>query len=189
MTSAKTDQISVERQALKDAAEHVSKIHWPEPQAAGWSARLAGVVSGSKSTGVTRKDAIDAYLLVLASSDDPTRRLVSDAETQLRAADAMANAAEDAAFAQRPSMSDVAIVEAAIGDLREARDIYIASAKVVAATDAEKDAIVAALKTDYARAITEIGQAADLIADRVASDRTRTIAQPRASGANYFGSL
>ena len=181
--------VSAEREALKDAAAAVATTHWPEPEPVTWTARVTGIVSGGKSQGASRKDALDFYLISLRQADNPEAMLTAHAQAQLQAADALANAAESAAFARRPSMSDVAIVEAAIGDLRKSRDIYIASAKEVTENDARKDALVAGLKTDYSRAIKEIGAAADLIADRVASDRTRTIAQPRVQPSNFTGSL
>ena len=176
---------SAERDALKSAAADVSAAQWPKPSSVSLGERLTGVIAVSDER-VTKKDAIAHYVVALNGAGDPQAKLLSDAERQLQAADRLIRAAENAADAVRPAMSDVAIVESVISDLRQARDIYLASLEEIAVEDTSDTR--RAIKADFNRSIAEIGRAADVLADRVANDRTRTMAQPR-SQSNFMGSL
>lgn|GEM_PF-5479273 len=189
MNNGAAKTISVERDALKTAADEVADVSWPKPQATSMSERLTGIVAGPKKERITKKQAIAAYVAVLAETTDPQVTLIEDAESQLRAADLLIVAAEDAASATRPAMSDVAIVEGAISELRQAKEIYIASLDLIAADDSDRQQLKRGLKADFNRAISEIGAAADVLADRVTEDRTRTIAQPATERLNFSGSL
>ncbi|MEO0880549.1 MAG: hypothetical protein AAFY22_12665, partial [Pseudomonadota bacterium] len=84
-----------------------------------------------------------------------------------------------------PSMKDVATVEAAIGFLRQSRDIYLASLNDIIADRETRLASAKLLRADFNAVIREIGAAADVIADRVAADRTQTFAQPKVRS-NFF---
>ena len=181
--------VSAERDALKTAAAEVADVSWPKPQAASMSERLTGIVAGPKKERITKKQAIEIYVASLEQTPNPQAALIEDAEIQLRAADVLTAAAEDAATATRPAMADVAIVEGAISELRQAKEIYLASLDLVAADDPAVDNVKRGLKTDFNRAIKEIGAAADVLADRVAEDRTKTMAQPTVGRMNFSGSL
>ena len=179
-----------EREALKNAATAVSDTPWPQPSSTSFAARMIGFVGDKSEKRFSKQDAIDAYVVSLTSGQDPKSILVADAETQLRAADRLTQAAMNASEAIRPSMKDVAIAESAIGSLREARDIYLASLSRldVSAEDAKETGRF--IKSDFQRAIQEIGDAADILADRVAADRTKTLAEPTNQFYNNFnGSL
>ena len=189
MNSDAARVVSAERDALKTAAADVADVNWPKPQAASMSERLTGIVAGPKKERVTKKQAIEVYVAALETAPDPQAVLIEHAETQLRAADVLIAAAEDAATATRPAMADVAIVEGAISELRQSKEIYLASLDLVAGDDPAVKNVKRGLKTDFNRAIREIGAAADVLADRVARDRTETMAQPTAGRMNFSGSL
>ena len=99
--------------------------------------RLTGIVTGPQKERITKDQAVEVYVAVLEKSGDPQAALLADAETQLRAADVLTAAATSAASAVRPVMADVAIVEGAMGELRQAREIYLAS---IAMVTTDKDA-------------------------------------------------
>lgn len=177
--------VAVERAQLARAAQEVSKTRWPKPEQESWRARLIGFEDSGAD--VTSSDALDFYIAALRAESDRSERVLADAEQHLRAAAGLVRAAEAAADAVRPAMSDVSIVEGAIGDLRQTRDIYLASLKALArdgdTIDAER---TRDLKHAFNDAIRDIGAAADVLADRVANDETNTLAGPRR---NTAGSL
>ncbi|MGE0408874.1 MAG: hypothetical protein AB7P23_06380 [Amphiplicatus sp.] len=171
---------AIERAALISAAAEVSAVKWPAVREASWSARLVGL--GGGDGGVSKNEAAAAYLASLEAGPGRERAILADAEDQLLAADRLANAAHAAVEAVRPVMADVGAVEAAIGDLREARDIYLATLKLVRDETAAPVADAHALKAEFNAAIEALGEAADRLADRVAHDRTETYARPERRG-------
>lgn len=166
---------AVEREALIDAAAAVSRTKWPAPDDASWQARIAHI--GDER--VSKSDAVEVYLASLGEEGTRYDLVLADAGEHLKAADGLARAAAIAANSVRPVMADVSIVEAAIGDLRQTRDIYVESLKTLA-KDGEpvQTAIVRDLKSQFDEAIKTLGAAADELADRVADDRTETFAGP-----------
>ncbi len=175
---------SADREVLKMAAADVAAVAWPKPQSVSMGERLAGI-GGASSEKITKKDAIAAYVGALNTARDPHAALLEDARKQLASADALNEAARDVATAARPSMKDVATVEAAIGFLRQSRDIYLASLTDIIADRETRLASAKLLRADFNAVIREIGAAADVIADRVAADRTQTFAQPKVRS-NFF---
>ena len=182
-----SNKISVERDALKTAAADVAAVNWPKPQAISMSERLTGIVAGPKQERITKDEAIEVYVAALEKSPDPKAALIEDAETQLRAADVLTAAAVSAASAVRPVMADVAILEGAMGELRQAREIYLESLEEVTSDKIVIAELKRGLKSDFNRAIKEVGVAADLLADKVAADRTQTVATPNGHRSNFFG--
>jgi len=175
---------STQQNALKLAAADVAAVNWPKPTSVSMGERLSGIVAGPKtgsSDHITKKQAVAIYVAKLQDAADAQAQLVKDAEGQLRAADVLVNAAENAADAAQPAMSDVAIVEMSMSELRQSRDIYLESLTFIALDEASELKISLALKSDFNRAIKEIGEAADGLADRVANDRTRTMSQTRSN--------
>ena len=174
--TASSQEISTERKALRVAAQDVTAVNWPKPTARSSFGFGFGASSGEVQK-ITKRDAVDAYAALLAEMGDPKDRLVEDAQTHLVAADILVRAVERTALFDEPEMSDVAVVEDAIGALREAKEVYIATLKVV--VDDEKMArfVGRGLKTDFLRAIRDVGDAADLLADKIADNRRQTLAE------------
>lgn len=172
---------AVEREALKEAAAAVGETAWPKPETLSLGALLTGFISGDDDH-VSKDDAVKAYVKTLAATDAPAQNLLKDAEHHLAAAQRLAEAADAAAASVRPVASDIAIVETAIGELREQRDIYLAALKTLekAGEPAPADNADDVLKTSFNEAIKTIGAAADRLADRVDNDRSETLAQPAA---------
>lgn len=78
-------------------------------------------------------------------------------------------------------MSDVSVVEKAILDLREARDVYLASLKLIArAGEPVASTESRRLKAEFGAAIEDLGAAADRLADEAENDPRRTFAGPAA---------
>ena len=153
-------QSAAEHAALVEAASAVSQAGWPKPQEASWSDRLTG--GEANSARVSEDDAAEVYVATLGAPRKSA--LLDDAARHLEAARALAAAADAAASTLRPAMADVSVVETAIADLRQARDIYLKSLDLVAR---DGEAIASAerrrLKADFGYAIKELGAAADAL--------------------------
>lgn len=168
---------AIEREALIEAASAVSETKWPQPTQIAWQARLSPL-SASEDV-VTEADAAEAYLSSIRVPGRRHEQVYADAEAHLRAAAALARAADAATNSVRPVKADIAVVEDAIGSLRQTRDIYVLSLKALARHGEPVEAEnVRALKDDFDDAIKALGSAADALADRVARDRTKTFAGP-----------
>ena len=161
--------------ALINAAAAVSRADWPRGERASWAGAFADLTGGTAGKG----EMVEAYLASLAPGPGRVGAIKSDAWSKIRAADALVEAAYSAAEAVQPAAADVDVIETAIGDLREGRDVYVASLKAAAKHgDPVDNADIRALKTAFNDSISELGAAADDLADRVASDRTKTYARP-----------
>ncbi len=180
---------AIERDALVRAASDVSQTKWPKPEGASFGRMLTGVVVGSGER-VTESEAVDQYLESLAAAQDRRLVVLADAERHLAAASALALAAEAAAEGFRPAMSDVSLLESAIGDLRGVRDVYLSSLKRLSKEGEPVDSeTVGVLRSAFNESIERIGDAADRLADAVAHDRTETLADRPVRRSNFTGSL
>lgn len=177
---------AVEREALIEAAAAISETKWPEPDSMSWRARIAHIGEPR----VSKSDAARVYLASLETEGDRYGKILADAAQHLRAAEGMTRAAANAASSVRPVMADISVVEEAIGDLRQARDIYVECLETL---EEQGEPIgqqyVSDLKSQFDNAIRELGEAADILADRVAADQTKTFAAPSALPLNRDGSL
>ncbi|HNR77113.1 MAG TPA: hypothetical protein PKM48_08275 [Parvularculaceae bacterium] len=175
-TSAAESPIdAADRQALIAAAAEVASSPWPKPSSSSLADRLAGE-AGEK---ISRDDAIEAYLVKIGESADPERAIMSDASRHLSAAAALKSAADSACEAENPRLSDVALLEDAIGDLRETRSIYVSALKKI---DGD-DAVIDQLKTDFDDAIKDLGVAADRLAASAMKRRAHNYAGSKEAAA------
>ncbi|MEX0645075.1 MAG: hypothetical protein WD076_07180 [Parvularculaceae bacterium] len=161
--------------ALISAAAAVSRADWPRADRGFWGDNFAGLSGGDAD----KDEMVEAYLASLAPGPTRINAIQADAWNKLHAADGLVEAAYSAADAIQPAAADVAIIETAIGDLRECRDVFVASLKAASKHgDPVDGADIRALKAAFNDSISELGAAADELADRVASDRTKTYARP-----------
>lgn len=175
-TSSEEDAASLaERAALIEAAAGAAWSPWPKPSASSIAERLAGGAPPSEH--VSRDDAVDAYVAALNAAPDGEAVLIGDASRHLAAARALKVAAEEAFSAGSPRLSDVAIIEDAIADLRETRTIYVATLKKI---DAEKD-LVEQVKRDFDIALKDLGDVADQLAENAMKRRADNFAGARAA--------
>ncbi len=149
---------SEEREALGRAVADLAETRWPKPTSSSFAAMLAGGETAGER--VSRGDAIDAYVALLLASQAAEETLIADAERHLGAARSLSKAAADASDSPSPRLSDVALMEAAIADLRETKSIYAASIKAIDGDDDEADK----LKDGFDRVIKELGEVADDLA-------------------------
>jgi hypothetical protein len=125
----------------------------------------------------------------LSSGGARFETLMIDASATLANAAAFHSAALTTAGAARVSMNDVARVEDAIQTLRQHRDIYWASAKELdKAGDLVDQERLAGMKRGFSDIISDLGDAADILADRVERDRSATYAAPDRKLANQLSS-
>lgn len=168
-------ETAVERAALVEAAAAVAQTRWPKPERASLVEILSvGVVSADR---MTENKAAEFYLATLQDAQARQTQVFADAQAHLEAARWLATATKAAAESVRPTTSDISVVEEAIGELRGARDIYVAALKALSKEgEIVESEAVHALKAEFNAAIAEIGAAADRLAEAVAEDRTSTYA-------------
>lgn len=165
---------ATERAALMEAAAGAAWSPWPKPSSSSIAERLAG--GDERSDDISRDDAVEAYVGALKSAPDGEADLIKDAGRHLDAAKALKDAAEEAGESPSPLLSDVALVEDAIADLRETRTIYLASLKKIGG---EKDT-AERLKRDFDEALKDLGEVADELAEKAMKRRAENFVQPDA---------
>jgi hypothetical protein len=177
-TEGAVDELAMieERAALKEAAADLAWSPWPKPEDASFTARLAG---GDSEDRMTRERAVEVYLASFGRAEDPADRIVADARRHLIAANALAEVAERTSGSAGPRLSDVAVLEASIADLRETRAVYIAALRKI---DAESDTIDQVRKPLDA-AVKRLGRVADELAENAMKRRSSNFAGPAAKAA------
>ena len=180
--------LSHDRAGLAAAAERVSSTKWPKPDAGSLGGML-GLGGGRTS----EKDAAEIYVATLGAGPGRSVAVLKDAYLHIDAAYALALAAENAASQVEPTADDVALVETAIGDLRGARDVYLAALRSLGqAGDGAEPRTEQSLRAAFNRAIRDIGDAADAMSDRLTARRLDSARRPTAPiAASHFtaGSL
>ena len=157
--------MSAEREALVEAASATAWAPWPKPSSSTFADRLAGAEVGADK--VSRDDAIGFYVGLINETDDAEAALLNDAKRHLDAAKRLDEVTDELCDAARSRLSDVALIEDAIADLRETRTIYLSALKRI---DAEKSASDQ-LKRDFDNALKNLGEAADQLADAAMKQR------------------
>lgn len=161
-----------ERAALKEAAAELAWSPWPKPEDASFAARLGG---GESDDRMTRDRAVEVYLASFGGAD-PADRIAADARRHLIAANALADVAERTSGSAGPRLSDVAVLEASIADLRETRAVYIAALKKI---DAESD-MIDQVRKPLDAAVKNLGRVADELAENAMKRRSSNFAGPAA---------
>lgn len=165
-----------ERDLLADAARAVENAPWPKPDTVSFLSRMTG---GAGEDKLSRDDAVKIYVSKIGATGAPFERLVSDAGSNLAAADRFNLIALHAMGAPRLAMSDIARVEETIQTLREHRLIFADAARKLEKEGETVDgAKVEEIRNAYAHTIKSLGETADLLADRIERDRTSTYARP-----------
>ncbi len=175
-TAGSSDDVVMteERAALKEAAAELAWSPWPKPEDATFAARFASGDEGASEIGaMTRDRAVEAYLASL-SDTDAEGRIAADARRHLVAAAALTDIAERASEGPSPRLSDVAVLETSIADLRETRAVYIAALKKIDAQDEAVDAIREPLDA----AVKKLGRVADDLAGNAMKRRSSNFAGP-----------
>jgi hypothetical protein len=163
-----------ERDVLADAVARVESAPWPKPQAVSFFSRISG---GGGNVRVQKSDSIEAYLDQLHSRGPGFRQLKYDAGVNLVAADRLEHTALKSLTASRRSMNDVVLVETAIQALRENWQIYFETADALKKSgEVIDDNELNALQDDYRRAIKDLGDIADMLAEAIERDRSKIFA-------------
>ncbi|HBS33440.1 MAG TPA: hypothetical protein DEA40_17205 [Parvularcula sp.] len=160
------------RAALKVAAADLAWSPWPKPEDASFAARFSG---GGDDDRMTRERAVEIYLASFGGAD-PAARIAADARRHLSAADALAGVAARASEGAGARLSDVAVLEASIADLRETRAVYIAALKKI---DADGDTIDG-VREPLDAAVKNLGRVADELAENAMKKRSSNFAGPDA---------
>lgn len=169
-------EAAIEREALASAAAAVAETPWPRAREASLAERLVGTSGPSPD----EHRLAEIYVSGLSAPRKPV--ILAAATANIGAARRLAETGEAALTAIRPAMSDVAVIEAAIADMKENRDVYVASLKLVARSGETVDAEeLRRLRGAFAEAISDLGKVADSLAERMDEDRSRTFASPAAS--------
>lgn len=176
---------AIERDLLIEAAGAVDYAPWPKPE----PVSIVSRITGGGGDRVTRSDAVEAYIAGLAPAGAKFSSLASDADANLDAAARLNQVAQNTLSAPRLSVHDVVVVEDAIKALRDNRQIYLTAARELKNHDEPVDSDrLQAIRDRYARAIKDLGQTADMLAERVDDNRSQTYAGPdRSIKRNFSG--
>ena len=166
--------MTAERAALKEAAAELAWSPWPKPEDASFTGRVASAEAGDDR--VTRERAVEIYLASFAPGADAGSRIAADARRHLVAASALAEIAERASHSPTPKLSDVAVLEASIADLRETRAVYLATLRRIDADDEDVDAI----RDPLDAAVKKLSRVADDLAESAMKKRASSFAGPNA---------
>lgn len=170
-TSGKDERAgAAEREALREAAGEVAKSPWPKPSSSSLAERLAGGEADEDK--VSRDDAVKVYVASLKSAPSADILLMADADRHLEAARVLKAVAEEACDSPSPRLSDVALIEDAIADLRETRAIYVASVKKLDADDDIADRI----KDSFDEVLKDLGDVADQLAENAMKKNSEALA-------------
>ncbi len=161
-----------ERAALKEAAAELAWSPWPKPEDSSFAGRLAGA-DGDR---MTRDRAVGIYLASISPGSDVGGQIAADSRRHLVAAAALADVAERASAGASPKLTDVAVLETSIADLRESRAIYIAALRRIDADNKEIDAI----RDPLDAAVKRLGRVADDLAESAMKKRSSSFAGPDA---------
>lgn len=172
-TTAPDDHARIaSRMALEEAAANVAASPWPKPASSSLADRLAGASSGGDRA--SRDGAVDAYVAKLTLSDHGNDDLIADAARHLEAAGALKSVAQTVCDSPAPRLSDVALLENAIADLRQTRSIYVSALRRLNGDKSDVDH----LKRDFDKAIKELGSVADDLAKSAINQRASDFATP-----------
>lgn len=174
-TASEDDVAGAEgREALRAAAADVAWAPWPKPSSSTLAERLAGHPEGDEK--VSRDDAVKSYVARIERTPSAEAAILTDANRHLSAARALTSVAIEACDGPGTRLSDVALLEAAISDLRETRAIYLGSFKKLDAGDGVADR----LADLFDEAIKDLGDAADELAENAIKMREEAFAGPGA---------
>ncbi|MCI5043945.1 MAG: hypothetical protein MRY72_04550 [Aquisalinus sp.] len=164
-----------ERAALVSATRQLDRTPWPAITEAGFTGRMMSSLFGAEdyNDGVTKEAALESYADMLAAQANPTATLMQDANTSLRQARLVSEAGRQAAYAMNPSSDDISVLESAISDVRESRDMYVGALRLLRKKGFDIDRTTEQdLKKAFTQTIQDIGASADIVADRVSSAAT-----------------
>ncbi len=163
-----------ERAALKEAAAELAWSPWPKPADKSFTGGDSD--AGADDSRMTRERAVEIYLASFAPGADAGDRIAADARRHLVAASALAEIAERASESPSPKLSDVAVLEASIADLRETRAVYLAALRRIDADDKDIDAI----RDPLDAAVKKLSRVADDLAESAMKKRSSSFAGPNA---------
>jgi len=173
--------ISHERVALASASNALASKPWPAIAGRNASAKLVNLLFGKNDTdGLSRDAACARYVDGLGVSPEQLGiRIQADADVTLAEGRVVAEMGRQASQSMQPNQDDVVLMESAIADLREARTMYVMSLKLARSRGAPvSNSQIEALSQAYHQTMTDIGKAADVVAQKAADDTSARYAQP-----------
>jgi len=175
--------LSHERTALALSANQLKNTPWPKPTKVKASGRMINMLFGAdaEKKGLSREQACDIYLDGLRDANGLAHlKVLADADQTLTQGRALAEAGRMTTLAIQPTSDDVAMMEAAIADLQESRDMYVMSLKKLR-NDGEdvSSADIKELKRAFTQTIIDIGHAADVVAEKAALNKAAQYAAPK----------
>lgn len=168
-----------ERLALQEATMAFAKQPWGEVEDSGMMSVLFGNTRSSQMD-----DLLDEYLSSAALGAEASLNVVmEDMHTSLANARHVAEAGRQAAVSITPVPSDITMLEAAIGQARECREMYVRALKALDRDGANVSRkAVRDVRDAFTQTIADIGKTADLVAERVdAGEGQNRFASPNIS--------
>ncbi|WOI54122.1 hypothetical protein [Parvularcula sp. LCG005] len=154
-----------ERIALNDAASALADQPWGKVEDSGLVTVLFGRLKETEEDRV-----LDQYISRIRTFNaDPVTAVIADADSSLAQARRVAEAGRQAVNSMQPVASDISTLEDAISEARECRKMYVRALQLLqkdGAAISESD--VDMIRDAFTQTIADIGQTADVVADRVA---------------------
>lgn len=178
-TQKQTDTIekATPHSGLMQAANALRQKPWPEIEKASATEKLTGMIFGERTRDdrFTRDDALELYVSQIRAQPEPADSVIrADADESLRLARALVEEARSAAHTVNPDRTDMDMLEDAIGDIRECRDMYVDAMRELGREDAISRQDWQELKQAFNQAITDAGRTADLLSDQLAAAQQRS---------------
>ncbi len=181
--------VSHERTALALSANQLKNTPWPKPTKTKASGRMINMLFGAdEEKGLNKEQACEIYVDGLRDGSGLTHlKVLADADETLSQGRALAEAGRMTTQAIQPTSDDVAMMEAAIADLQESRDMYVMSLKKLR-NDGEdvSSSEIKELKRAFTQTIIDIGRAADVVAEKAAQNKASQYAEPQTSATGSF---
>lgn len=175
-----------ERVALYDAASALADQPWGQVDDTGLVNVLFGTIKETE-----RDRVLEQYVsTVRVSAADPVTAIIADADSSLGHARRVAEAGRQAMHSMQPVGSDISTLEEAIAEARECRKMYVRALQALQDDGADvRDEDVDMIRDAFTQTITDIGETADMVAERVAlgdqRDRLALPSNPVASVDTY----
>ncbi len=183
------EKISHERAALAEASRALNITPWPEVSSHKPSARLVNLLFGKdEPAGMSREAACATYIESLSVTPQMLAvRIQMDADQTLARGRVVAEMGRQASQSLQPNQDDVVLMEAAIANLREARTMYVMSLKMARKRGAPiTNSEIDDLSHAFQQTMTDIGLAADVVAQQAADNNRSNYAEPKGSATDGF---
>ncbi|MEO0320264.1 MAG: hypothetical protein AAF199_05150 [Pseudomonadota bacterium] len=166
-SAAQSLETYAKRATILDAIDKLAQTPWPAGDKTVFSDRMSAIILGGEKKATDSASPVQYYVASLNQlpAGEQLGQLTQDAQTHLTSARNVEIAIDRALPDFSALREDIVAVESAIASLRDARNIYVASLKMLSQDNSEITArSIAGLKHDFTLASRGLSERADLLA-------------------------